>query len=85
MAVGKEIRWADLVYMKEAYEEKEKNKNAFVNGKLRDSIALQYEENHAQGYRVCSSESPFSRQNADCFRPSRLKLQMTLGSSSSLP
>ncbi|KAI9047942.1 hypothetical protein LZ554_007744 [Drepanopeziza brunnea f. sp. 'monogermtubi'] len=56
VAVGKEIRWADLVYMKEAFEEKEESKKTFLNGKLRDSVASQYEEDHAQGYRTIKTQ-----------------------------
>ncbi|RDL34352.1 uncharacterized protein BP5553_07480 [Venustampulla echinocandica] len=45
IAVGKEIRWADLVYLKEAWEEsQQKGKTA--------SKDTQYDEDHAQGYRT---------------------------------
>jgi nucleoporin NUP82 len=47
VAVGREIRWADLVYLKEAWEDKQKSPG---KGKSRDS---QYQDDHAQGYRVC--------------------------------
>ncbi len=61
IAVGKEIRWADLVYLKDAYEDKQSKKTSRI-GKERDSrqsfAASQYEEDHAQGYRVCCSEHP---------------------------
>lgn len=53
IAVGKEIRWADLVYLKEAWEYKEQKKKNFGKGKERDD---QYEGGNAQGYRVCCSE-----------------------------
>lgn len=46
VAVGKEIRWADLVYLKEAWEDKEKG-----SGK-ENSRDSQYQDDHAQGYRV---------------------------------
>jgi len=51
IAVGKEIRWADLVYLKEAWEDKKKGSR---RGKERDSVESQYTEDHAQGYRVCT-------------------------------
>ena len=46
-AVGKEIRWADLVYLKEAWEET----STKPKGK-RHSEESQYTQDHAQGYRV---------------------------------
>ena len=49
IAVGREIRWADLVYLKEAWEDKEQRKKSFGKVKDRDN---QFEEDHAQGYRV---------------------------------
>lgn len=55
IAVGKEIRWADLVYLKEAWEDKQ-SRNTFGKGKGRDSDN-QYEGDHAQGYRVSSPET----------------------------
>jgi len=60
IAVGKEIRWADLVYLKEAWEDKQSRK---PNGKARsrESTDNQYEEDHAQGYRVSSPEFAISR------------------------
>jgi nucleoporin NUP82 len=52
VAVGKEIRWADLVYLKEAWEDKqERQKNP--TGRARGDS--QYEEDHSQGYRVGGS------------------------------
>jgi nucleoporin NUP82 len=50
IAVGKEIRWADLVYLKEAWEDKQ-SRNSFGKGRESDN---QYEGDHAQGYRVSS-------------------------------
>ena len=47
IGVGREIRWADLVYLKEAWEDKQRNSG---KGKKKDS---QYQHDHAQGYRVC--------------------------------
>jgi nucleoporin NUP82 len=47
IAVGKEIRWADLVYLKEAWEET----SSKPRGK-KQSKDSQYTEDHAQGYRV---------------------------------
>lgn len=44
VAVGKEIRWADLVYLKEAWEESQQ--------KDKTSRDTQYDGDHAQGYRV---------------------------------
>lgn len=49
IAVGREIRWADLVYLKEAWEDKGQRKKSFGKGKDGDN---QFEEDHAQGYRV---------------------------------
>jgi nucleoporin NUP82 len=53
VAVGREIRWADLVYLKEAWEDKQKGSG---KGKSRDS---QYQDDHAQGYRVSSVRACF--------------------------
>lgn len=53
IGVGKEIRWADLVYLKEAWEDKELRKKAAAKGKARKERDNQYEEDKAQGYRVC--------------------------------
>lgn len=53
IAVGKEIRWADLAYLKGAYEHKESTKSAGKGkGKRRDSNESQYTADTAQGYRV---------------------------------
>lgn len=49
VAVGKEIRWADLAYLNEAYEHKESRKS---RGKRKQSEDSQYDADHAQGYRV---------------------------------
>ena len=58
IAVGKEIRWADLVYLKEAWEDKQ-SRNSFGKGEDSDN---QYEGDHAQGYRVSTFvNSPFSK------------------------
>ncbi len=51
IAVGKEIRWADLVYLKEAWEDKQYRKPSY-EGKETDDNRNQYEGDHAQGYRV---------------------------------
>lgn len=48
IAVGKEIRWADLVYLKAAQEDAQNRSR----GKNVDS---QYTDDHAQGYRVSYS------------------------------
>ena len=50
IAVGKEIRWADLVYLKEAWEDKQ-SKPYRGKGKERNSHDSNEEEG-AQGYRV---------------------------------
>ena len=47
--MGKEIRWADLVYLREAWEDIEQKKRGFGKGQEGDN---EYEGNHAQGYRV---------------------------------
>lgn len=49
IAVGKEIRWGDLVYLREAWEDKEQKTRTYGKGKDRDN---QFDESHAQGYRV---------------------------------
>lgn len=54
IAVGKEIRWADLVYLKETWEDRAKKEKGFFKGKARDSTESQFDEDRAQGYRVCS-------------------------------
>jgi nucleoporin NUP82 len=54
VAVGKEIRWADLVYLKEAWEDQVERKKF---SKRRDTES-QYEEDHAQGYRVSLHTHP---------------------------
>ncbi|TVY42930.1 Nucleoporin [Lachnellula subtilissima] len=51
-AVGKEIRWADLAYLKEAWIHKEETKNGTSKGKGREDSPSQYDEDHAQGYRT---------------------------------
>lgn len=53
-AVGKEIRWADLVYLKEAWEDKKERSNSFSNRRGKEPQS-QYEGDHAQGYRVGKS------------------------------
>lgn len=57
IAVGKEIRWADLVYLKEAWESKEAKKGS-GKGKGEKTMDSQFDEDHAQGYRVCRSITP---------------------------
>jgi nucleoporin NUP82 len=52
IAVGKEIRWADLVYLKETWENKQENQRSFLKGKSRYESESEVEENLAQGYRV---------------------------------
>ena len=52
IAVGKELRWADLVYLKEAWEDGESKSSK--KDKDADSRDNQYSEDHAQGYRVSS-------------------------------
>lgn len=47
IAVGKEIRWADLVYLKSAHEDAQSRQSS--KGKRVES---QYTDDHAQGYRV---------------------------------
>jgi hypothetical protein len=76
IAVGKEIRWADLVYLKEAWEDKQARKS-HGKGKIRESGDSQYEDDHAQGYRVsspaispCSILTITDYQNSSCGRHS---------------
>lgn len=66
IAVGREIRWADLVYLKEAWEDKQKSSG---KGRKRDS---QYQDDHAQGYRV-SCLRLLTVHKADFGRPSKLQ------------
>jgi nucleoporin NUP82 len=72
IAVGKEIRWADLVYLKEAWEDKQ-SKNSFGKGKGRDGDN-QYDGDHAQGYRV-GSFGAFSLLELIRCRPSKPRLR----------
>jgi nucleoporin NUP82 len=74
VAVGKEIRWADLVYLREAWEDGQKTKT--TKGKDRDSRESQYSEDHAQGYRV-SSASSFNASNTNSGRLSKLQSPRT--------
>lgn len=53
VAVGKEIRWADLVYLKENWDELQ-SKTPRKAGKGKASIENQSEEQNGQGYRVSS-------------------------------
>ncbi|KAH7412912.1 hypothetical protein BKA64DRAFT_340315 [Cadophora sp. MPI-SDFR-AT-0126] len=59
IAVGKEIRWADLVYLKQGWEYKEAKKAASRKGGddrgFRESS--QYEADHAQGYRTIKTQA----------------------------
>lgn len=58
IAVGKEIRWADLVYLKETWENKQENQRSFLKGKSRVGEEIEAEEKAAQGYRVsCKASS----------------------------
>ncbi|TGO29202.1 hypothetical protein BPAE_0017g00080 [Botrytis paeoniae] len=52
IAVGKEIRWADLVYLKETWENKQENQRSFLKGKSRAEEEIKAEENVARGYRT---------------------------------
>lgn len=52
IAVGKEIRWADLVYLKETWENKQENQRSFLKGKSRAEEEIEAEENVAREYRV---------------------------------
>ena len=51
IAVGKEIRWADLVYLKETWEDGRKvNKESSRRARRESS---EFEDDYAQGHRVC--------------------------------
>jgi nucleoporin NUP82 len=53
IAVGKEIRWADLVYLKESWEGKQENQRSFLKGKQsRYDSDGDSDAQLAQGYRV---------------------------------
>ncbi|ESZ89539.1 hypothetical protein SBOR_10080 [Sclerotinia borealis F-4128] len=52
IAVGKEIRWADLVYLKETWETKQDDQRSFMKGKSRLEEEVEGEEGVAQGYRT---------------------------------
>lgn len=54
IAVGKEIRWADVVYLKEKHEEK-KAAQEHGRSRRRDSNSSEDDPRRAQGYRVCCS------------------------------
>jgi nucleoporin NUP82 len=77
IAVGKEIRWADLVYLREAWEDKEQKKKSSGKGKDRDDG---FDEGHAQGYRVCF-EKPLLIQILTLNRPSKCQSRMTSSNS----
>jgi nucleoporin NUP82 len=56
IAVGKEIRWADLVYVKELYEVKQDKK---FRGKGREAASDDGSSDDAsEGYRVCALRPP---------------------------
>jgi nucleoporin NUP82 len=74
IAVGREIRWADLVYLKDAWEDKEQRKRNY--GKVKDR-GNQFEEDHAQGYRVCCPHLLFQIQMLTLNRLSKSQSQMT--------
>ncbi|KAK2624663.1 hypothetical protein QTJ16_005856 [Diplocarpon rosae] len=59
VAVGKEMRWADLVYLKDAYEERRKGNSygSSTHERSRGNFASQYEEDHAQGYRTIKTQA----------------------------
>ncbi|PQE34114.1 nuclear pore complex An-Nup82 protein [Rutstroemia sp. NJR-2017a WRK4] len=53
IAVGKEIRWADLVYLKESWEGKQENQRSFLKGKQsRYDSDSDGDAQLAQGYRT---------------------------------
>ncbi|KAB8289835.1 hypothetical protein EYC80_010467 [Monilinia laxa] len=52
IAVGKEIRWADLVYLKETWENNQGNQRSFLKGKSRLEEEHEAEETVSQGYRT---------------------------------
>jgi nucleoporin NUP82 len=72
ISVGKEIRWADLVYLKEAWEDKQ-SRDSFGKGSESDN---QYEGDHAQGYRVSAFENPPFSKLTKC-RLSKPRLRRT--------
>lgn len=56
VAVGKEVRWADLVYLKEAWEDNQSNHSS--KGAQKGPRDNQYTQDHAQGHRVCLKIPP---------------------------
>lgn len=52
VAIGKELRWADLVYLKESWEEKQELQGKDQSLKRGDSTFAGDDVDHAQGYRV---------------------------------
>ncbi|QSZ29155.1 hypothetical protein DSL72_003666 [Monilinia vaccinii-corymbosi] len=52
IAVGKEVRWADLVYLKEAWENKQENQRSFLKGKSRSGEEPEAGDDVARGYRI---------------------------------
>ena len=72
IAVGKEVRWADLVYMREVWEAKQEKKRSFRKSKDRDD---DFVEGHAQGYRVVLAKLLFQSRTLTVHRPSSSQLQ----------
>jgi nucleoporin NUP82 len=61
VAIGKEIRWADLIYMKESWEEKQSRQRGMPNERQTPDEVEDGNEGHAQGYRVRLGELSSSR------------------------
>lgn len=85
VAVGREIRWADLVYMKDAWADKQtaSRSNKGKGRDSEDSVPSQYEGDHAQGYRVGIEKDYELCTCANTCRLSKLLLQRTSVNSSS--
>jgi len=62
IAVGKEIRWADLVYLKERWEDKQENSHG--KSKILEDEEDAEDAGRAQGYRVSGFGS--SRKEIRC-------------------
>jgi len=80
IAVGKEIRWADLVYLKEACEEGQKRKKESTRRGVTEPS--ESEDDHAQGHRVCSyNKMSLYSSKLTIFRLSKPLSQTIFGSS----
>ena len=64
VAVGKEIRWADLVYLKESWEQKQESQRKDQNLKRGEDAFAEDQGDHAEGYRVRASRESFKQHHS---------------------